>query len=587
MWNWLKSWWQRSVPAELPSAEDLRREARRAENLRTEPGASPRYTFTTADQVPFGGRSRTETSKSVRDAVPILGIDLGTANAAVAVVVGRSIVPIPNQEGQLLTPCVVARSPEGSWLVGEAARRQAVLNPNGTARAFKRRLASETGGRPVLQLHGGEYPAPLLAALVLRKLKEAAEASLGQDVRRAVVAVPACFDVAQRQAVVDAAWIAGLDTDWNLTDPATGRPNRLRMRLINEPTAAALALGLTAPWPRPVKLAVLHLGAGSFDVSLLDVGDGVFHVEAVGGDRHVGGDDFDAVIFDRLAERIRGSHGLDVRADPVAGERLRAASEQARIDLSSARHARVFLPCFGATASGGLDLDLTLTREQLEEWSAPLVASCRTCLERTLAQARRKPGDVEEVLLVGGGTRMPQVQRLVTEVFGRPATRMLHAGELIAGGAAVQGDQLLLGSRSDLLVVEVNPVDLAIPIRGGKQVVLAGNTAIPERRSVVLALPDGGRQLALPIFQRTSLGGWRRLGEVVFDRAAEPDRGAGEVEVAFELDRNGILDVSGKDPVTGRVLQTRIFPFGGLTPTEVEQLYRELEQERLLRCWRF
>ena len=370
----------------------------------------------------------------------IIGIDLGTTNSVVAVMEGGEVKVIPNQEGNRLTPSVVAFTDKGDRLVGDPAKRQAITNPRRTIYSIKRfmgrrrkEVAAEeklvpykiVGGpeEPAkVEIDGKDYTPPEISAMVLRKLKEAAEAYLGHTVRKAVVTVPAYFNDAQRQATLEAAKIAGFDTEWDLEDPGTGKKTRQRMRIINEPTAASLAYGVDKK--KNEKIAVFDLGGGTFDISVLDVGEeGVFKVEGVNGDTHLGGDDFDQVLIDYIADQFKKDNGIDLRKDQMALQRLKEAAERAKKDLSQAASTDVNLPFITADASGPKHLQMNITRAKFEQLVDHLIERCRGPVMKALADAKLKPSDIDEVVLVGGMTRVPKVQALVKEIFGKEATR--------------------------------------------------------------------------------------------------------------------------------------------------------------------
>src|SRR5580700_5055517 len=364
----------------------------------------------------------------------IIGIDLGTTNSVVAVMEGGEVKVIANQEGHRLTPSIVAFTDKGDRLVGELARRQAALNPRRTIYSIKRfmgrrhnEVQSEeklvpykiVGGPNALvkvDIDGKAFTPPEISAMILRKLKEAAEAYLGHTVRKAVITVPAYFNDAQRQATIDAARIAGFDTEWEIEDPQSGKKSRQRMRIINEPTAASLAYGLDKK--KNEKIAVFDLGGGTFDICIMDVGDGVFEVKSVNGDTHLGGDDFDQVLIDYIAEQFKKENGIDLRKDQMALQRLKEAAERAKKDLSQQATTDVNLPFITADASGPKHLQMSLTRSKFEQLVDHLIEKCRGPVMRALQDAKYSPRDIDEVVLVGGMTRMPRVQQLVKDIFG-------------------------------------------------------------------------------------------------------------------------------------------------------------------------
>ncbi len=384
----------------------------------------------------------------------IIGIDLGTTNSVVAVMEGGEVKVIANQEGHRLTPSVVAFTDKGDRLVGELARRQAALNPRRTIYSIKRfmgrrhnEVMSEeklvpykiVGGPNELvkvDIDGKQYTPPEISALILRKLKEAAEAYLGHTVKKAVITVPAYFNDAQRQATIDAAQIAGFDPEWEI-EGKDGKKTKQRMRIINEPTAASLAYGLDKK--KNEKIAVFDLGGGTFDISILDVGDGVFEVKATNGDTHLGGDDFDQVIIDYVADQFKKDNGIDLRKDEKALQRLKDAAEQAKKELSQATTTDINLPFITADATGAKHLQMSLTRSKLEQLCHHLIEKCRGPVLAALKDAGYKPSDIDEVVLVGGMTRMPRVQQLVKEIFGKEGHKGVNPDEVVAVGAAIQG----------------------------------------------------------------------------------------------------------------------------------------------------
>src|SRR5205809_4273301 len=429
----------------------------------------------------------------------IIGIDLGTTNSVVAVMEGSEVKVIPNQEGDRLTPSVVAFTDKGERLVGNLARRQAALNPRRTVYSIKRfmgrrhnEVQSEeklvpskvVGGAAELvkvEIDGKQYTPPEISALVLRKLKEAAEAYLGHRVSKAVITVPAYFNDAQRQATIDAAQIAGFETEWEL-EGKDGKRTKQRMRIINEPTAASLAYGLDKK--KNEKIAVFDLGGGTFDISILDVGDGVFEVKGVNGDTHLGGDDFDQVLIDYIAEEFKKEQGIDLRKDQMALQRLKEAAERAKKDLSQATTADINLPFITADASGPKHLMLSITRSKFEQLTDSLFERCRGPVLRALQDAGYKPSDIDEVVLVGGMTRVPKVQALVKEIFGKEGHKGVNPDEVVAIGAAIQGAQLLLGGKSQVLLLDVTPLSLGIETVGGVMTkLIERNTTIPASKT--------------------------------------------------------------------------------------------------------
>src|SRR5438034_4281013 len=413
----------------------------------------------------------------------IIGIDLGTTNSVVAVMEGGEVKVIPNQEGNRLTPSVVAFTDKGERLVGDPAKRQAVTNPRRTVYSIKRfmgRRRKEVVGEEKLvpykivgapdepakvEIDGKQYTPPEISAMVLRKLKEAAEAYLGHRVSKAVVTVPAYFNDAQRQATLEAAAIAGFDTEWEIEDPQTGKKARQRMRIINEPTAASLAYGLDRK--KHEKIAVFDLGGGTFDISILEIDEGVFQVLSTNGDTHLGGDDFDQVLIDHIAEEFKKEQGIDLRKDQMALQRLKESAERAKKDLSQQTTTDVNLPFITMDQSGPKHLTMSITRAKFEQLVEPLIERCRKPVLQALKDAKLSAGQIDEVVMVGGMTRMPRVQALVKEIFGKEGHRGVNPDEVVAIGAAIQGAQLLLGSKSEVLLVDVTPLTLGIETEGG------------------------------------------------------------------------------------------------------------------------
>src|ERR1700722_1587760 len=401
---------------------------------------------------------RPERSIAVAEGEKIIGIDLGTTNSVVAVMEGNEVKVIPNQDGNRLTPSVVAFTDKGDILVGDPAKRQAVTNSRRTIYSIKRfmgrrhtEVQSEeklvpykiVGGPNELvkvDIDGKKYTPPEISAMILRKLKEAAESYLGHTVRKAIITVPAYFNDAQRQATIDAAQIAGFDTEWEIEDPKTAKKSKQRMRIINEPTAASLAYGLDKK--KNERIAVFDLGGGTFDISILDVGDGVFQVLSTNGDTHLGGDDFDQVLIDHIAEEFKKENGIDLRKDQMALQRLKEAAERAKKDLSQQTTTDINLPFITADNSGPKHLQMSLTRAKFEQLTEHLFERCRGPVLKALQDAGYKPGEIDEVVMVGGMTRMPRVQQIVKEIFVKEGHKGVNPDEVVAIGAAIQGPQL-------------------------------------------------------------------------------------------------------------------------------------------------
>jgi molecular chaperone DnaK len=527
----------------------------------------------------------------------IIGIDLGTTNSVVAVMEGGEVKVIPNQEGSRLTPSVVAFTDKGDRLVGEPAKRQAITNSRRTVFSIKRFMGRRhnevqaeeklvpykiVGGPNELvkvDIDGKQYTPPEISALILRKLKEAAEAYLGHTVRKAVITVPAYFNDAQRQATIDAAQIAGFDTEWEIEDPKTGKKTRQRMRIINEPTAASLAYGLEKK--KNEKIAVFDLGGGTFDISILDVGDGVFEVKATNGDTHLGGDDFDQVLIDYVADEFKNQHGIDLRKDPMALQRLKEACEQAKKDLSQATSTDINLPFITADATGAKHLQITITRSKFEQLTNHLIERCRGPVMAALRDAGYKPSDIDEVVLVGGMTRVPRVQALVKEIFGKEGHKGVNPDEVVAVGAAIQGAQLLLGSKSDVLLLDVTPLSLGIETLGGVMTkLIERNTTIPKTaKQTFSTAEDNQTAVTVQVFQgeRPMTADNRLLGRFNLEGIEPAPRGMPQIEVTFDIDANGILNVSARDVKTNKEAKIRIESSSGLSTDEVERMRRDAE----------
>ena len=416
---------------------------------------------------------------------------------------------------------------------------------------------------------------------MLKKLKEAAEAYLGHKVRKAVITVPAYFNDAQRQATIDAAKIAGFDEEWEIEDPKTGKKSRQRMRIINEPTAASLAYGLDKK--KNEKIAVFDLGGGTFDISILDVGDGVFEVKGVNGDTHLGGDDFDQVLIDHVADQFKKDNGIDLRKDQMALQRLKEACERAKKDLSQQATTDINLPFITADASGPKHLQLTISRSKFEQLVEHLIERCRGPVQRALQDAGYKPSDIDEVVLVGGMTRMPRVQQLVKDVFGKEGHKGVNPDEVVAVGAAIQGAQLLLGSKAEVLLLDVTPLSLGIETLGGVMTVLIPrNTTIPTtKKETFSTAEDNQPMVTVRVFQGESpiaeSPSNRLLGQFNLEGIPPAPRGVPKIEVTFDIDHNGILHVSAKDLGTGKEQKIRIESSSGLSSVEVERMRKEAE----------
>ncbi len=526
----------------------------------------------------------------------IIGIDLGTTNSVVAVMEGGEVKVIANQEGSRITPSIVAFTDKGDRLVGDLAKRQAVTNSRRTIYSIKRfmgRRHSEVEseekivpykivGNPSelvkVDIDGKQHTPPEISAMILRKLKEAAEAYLGHTVRKAVITVPAYFNDAQRQSTIDAAQIAGFDTEWEI-EGKDGKKSKQRMRIINEPTAASLAYGLDKK--KNEKIAVFDLGGGTFDISILDVGDGVFEVKATNGDTHLGGDDFDQVLIDHLADDFQREHKIDLRKDPMALQRLKEACEQAKKELSQQTSVNLNLPFIASNESGVKHLEKTITRAKFEQLVSELIERCKKPVLSALKDAGYKPGDIDEVVLVGGMTRMPRIQQLVKEVFGKEGHKGVNPDEVVAIGAAIQGAQLLLGSKSEVLLLDVTPLSLGIETLGGVLTkLIERNTTIPTTKKETFSTADDGQTaVTVQVFQgeRPMAADNRMLGRFNLEGIPAAARGTPQIEVTFDLDANGILNVSAKDKSSGKEAKIRIESSSGLSKDDVEKMRREAD----------
>jgi len=516
----------------------------------------------------------------------IIGIDLGTTNSVVSIMEGSEPKVIANAEGNRLTPSVVAYTDKGETLVGEPAKRQAVTNPTRTVYSVKRfmgRRHSEVeteekmvpykvigGANEYVKIKAGEQEVTPqeVSAKILRKLKEAAESYLGHKVNKAVITVPAYFNDAQRQATKDAGQIAGLEV----------------ARIINEPTAAAMAYGLDKK--KEEKIAVFDLGGGTFDVSVLQVaggGDGetkVFEVISTNGDTHLGGDDFDEELIKYVAEEFRKEHGVDLRKEPMALQRLQEACEKAKKELSSLPQTDINLPFI--TISGGVPkhLQMTITRSKFEELVDGLIERCRRPVMQALKDSKLSPSEIDEVVLVGGSTRVPKVQRLVKEIFNKEPHKGVNPDEVVAVGAAIQGS-VLAGERKDVLLLDVTPLTLGIETEGGVLTPLVEkNTTIPtEKKQVFSTAADNQTAVTVKVFQgeRKMAADNRLLGEFNLEGIPPAPRGVPKVEVKFDIDANGILNVSAKDLGTGKEANVKIQQSSGLSKDEIEKMRRDAE----------
>jgi molecular chaperone DnaK len=482
----------------------------------------------------------------------IIGIDLGTTNSVVAVMEGNEVKVIPNQEGNRITPSVVAFTDKGDRLVGDQAKRQAVTNAKRTIYSIKRfmgrrhneveseeklvpyRVVGGANDLVKVDIDGKTFTPPEISALILRKLKESAEAYLGQTVRKAVITVPAYFNDAQRQATIDAAAIAGFDTDYEIRGK-DGTLVKQRMRIINEPTAGALAYALEKK--KDEKIAVFDLGGGTFDISILDVGeDGVFQVKSTNGDTHLGGDDFDQVLMDHIADEFKKQNGIDLRKDAMALQRLKVAAEQAKKDLSLQASVDINLPFITADESRNpLHLVMTITRNQFERLVEHLFERCKKPVLAALKDAKLTPQQIDEVVIVGGMTRMPRVQQLVKEIFGKEGHRGVNPDEVVAIGAAIQGAQLLLGAAANIQLLDVTPLSLGLETLGGVMTVLIPkNTTIPTQKGETFSTAaDGQASVEVQVFQgeRPMANDNKKIGEIHLDGIPSAPRGTPKIRI--------------------------------------------------------
>ena len=489
----------------------------------------------------------------------IIGIDLGTTNSCVAVMEGSETVVIPNPEGNRTTPSVVGFTKTGERLIGQVAKRQAVTNPDRTIQSIKREMGSDYK----VTVDDKQYTPQEISAMILAKLKADAEAYLGQPVTEAVITVPAYFTDSQRQATKDAGRIAGLDVK----------------RIINEPTAASLAYGLDKDGDQ--KILVFDLGGGTFDVSIIDIGDGVFEVVATAGNNRLGGDDFDNKIVDYLVETFKSSDGVDLRNDRMAMQRLREAAEKAKIELSGVTSSNINLPYITADATGPKHLDVTLTRAKFDELTSDLVQKTMDPVKRALSDAGCSVSDIDKIILVGGSTRIPAVQDAVKNYFGKEPFKGINPDECVAVGAAIQGAVLSGESTAGLVLVDVTPLSLGIETMGGVCTkIIERNTTIPAKKSQVFSTAaDGQTQVEIHVLQgeREMAAANKTLGNFILDGIAPAPRGVPQIEVTFDIDANGIVNVSAKDKGTGREQKITIQSSSNMSEADIEKAVKEAE----------
>ena len=511
----------------------------------------------------------------------VIGIDLGTTNSCVSVIEGKDSVVITNAEGGRTTPSVVAFTKEGNRLVGQPAKRQAITNPTNTIYSVKRfmgrkfnevgreieevpyKIISGPGGRSQVQVGDDSYSPPEISAMVLQKMKQTAEEYLGEKVEDAVVTVPAYFNDSQRQATKDAGKIAGLNV----------------LRIINEPTAAALAYGLDKQ--NDETIAVFDLGGGTFDVSVLELGDVVFEVKSTNGDTHLGGDDWDQAIIEWLVSEFKKAEGIDLSKDAMGMQRLKEAAEKAKVELSSTTSTEINLPYITADQTGPKHLVLTLSRAKFEDLTDDLFKRLRQPCLNAIKDAGLTAGEIDEVILVGGSTRIPKVQEIVKELFGKEPNRGVNPDEVVAMGAAIQGG-VLSGSVSDVLLLDVTPLSMGIETLGGVCTkLIERNTTIPTKKSETFSTAaDNQTQVEIHVLQgeRQMAADNKTLGRFILDGIPPAPRGMPQVEVTFDIDANGIMHVSAKDKASGKEQSIRIEASSGLSDAEKEEMINDAEK---------